>query len=300
MSLVKCSQCGELYSDSYNSCPFCAEDEEFYRGTVKKRQRRTTEGRRKSPSIIGPVMILIILLVLGILAWCIFGRGFSGLFGADTDKPAVENVDSSEKEGSLDTVELIMDKTLRIAPGEVYTLVVTGGTSYEYVSSDAGVASVSGSGVIRALANGTTVITVTDESGATAVCSVTVSDEPEDTTDPVTTDIPGTSETTEKATKPTTATKVDISKLKVTTVYGTELPLTDGSTPGVFSTDISSAEGSYQLIVEGTSSTIKWKSSDTNVVTIDDEGNLKRVSAGTADVTARVGDVQLVIHVTSR
>ena len=32
MSLIKCGKCGELYSDSYRGCPFCAEDEEYYKG----------------------------------------------------------------------------------------------------------------------------------------------------------------------------------------------------------------------------------------------------------------------------
>ena len=36
MSLLKCRKCGEMFSDSYRSCPFCAEDEEYYNGKVKK------------------------------------------------------------------------------------------------------------------------------------------------------------------------------------------------------------------------------------------------------------------------
>ena len=32
MSLIKCDKCGELFSDSYRKCPFCAEDEEYYNG----------------------------------------------------------------------------------------------------------------------------------------------------------------------------------------------------------------------------------------------------------------------------
>ena len=30
MSLLKCPKCGELFSNSYKTCPFCAEDEEYY------------------------------------------------------------------------------------------------------------------------------------------------------------------------------------------------------------------------------------------------------------------------------
>ena len=35
MSLLKCRKCGEMFSDSYKSCPFCAEDEEYY-NTLKQ------------------------------------------------------------------------------------------------------------------------------------------------------------------------------------------------------------------------------------------------------------------------
>ena len=30
MSLIKCPKCGEMFSDSYKTCPFCQEDEEYY------------------------------------------------------------------------------------------------------------------------------------------------------------------------------------------------------------------------------------------------------------------------------
>ena len=30
MSLIKCPKCGEMFSDSYKTCPFCEEDEAYY------------------------------------------------------------------------------------------------------------------------------------------------------------------------------------------------------------------------------------------------------------------------------
>ena len=65
MSLIKCNKCGEVFSDSYKTCPFCAEDEEYYNGKVKKRGHRQLEKKKKAPSIVGPVMVLVaVLLVL--------------------------------------------------------------------------------------------------------------------------------------------------------------------------------------------------------------------------------------------
>ena len=29
MSLIKCPKCGEMFSDSYKTCPFCEEDEAY-------------------------------------------------------------------------------------------------------------------------------------------------------------------------------------------------------------------------------------------------------------------------------
>ena len=67
MSLIKCPKCGEMFSDSYKTCPFCEEDEAYYGGRVKKtRGRRTAENRkRRAPSILGPVVVIVLgLLVL--------------------------------------------------------------------------------------------------------------------------------------------------------------------------------------------------------------------------------------------
>ena len=43
MSLIKCRRCGEMFSDSYKTCPFCEEDDAYYGGRVKKRRSRRAE-----------------------------------------------------------------------------------------------------------------------------------------------------------------------------------------------------------------------------------------------------------------
>ena len=44
MSLIKCPKCGEMFSDSYKTCPFCEEDEAYYSGKLRKsRGRRAAE-----------------------------------------------------------------------------------------------------------------------------------------------------------------------------------------------------------------------------------------------------------------
>ena len=65
MSLIKCPKCGEMFSDSYKTCPFCEEDEAYYSGKLRKsRGRRAAESRRrKAPSILGPVAVIVLILL---------------------------------------------------------------------------------------------------------------------------------------------------------------------------------------------------------------------------------------------
>ena len=69
MSLIKCPKCGEMFSDSYKTCPFCEEDEAYYGGRVKKsRGRRTQEDRkRRAPSILGPVVVVVLVLLAALV-----------------------------------------------------------------------------------------------------------------------------------------------------------------------------------------------------------------------------------------
>ena len=48
MRLLKCPKCGEMFSDTYKTCPFCQEDEERHSSKpVKSAGRRTGGGRAK-------------------------------------------------------------------------------------------------------------------------------------------------------------------------------------------------------------------------------------------------------------
>ena len=65
MKLIKCPKCGEMYSDSYRTCPFCQEDEAL-KGRAAAPRRKVTR-RRRAPSILGPAMVLVV--VLFVLCW---------------------------------------------------------------------------------------------------------------------------------------------------------------------------------------------------------------------------------------
>ncbi|MBE7003113.1 MAG: hypothetical protein E7425_02350 [Ruminococcaceae bacterium] len=73
MDLIKCPICGEMYSSTYHSCPFCEEDGESVRGARKKKTRgRRIADKNKALSARGG-LIVVVVLVLGLLSWYLFG-----------------------------------------------------------------------------------------------------------------------------------------------------------------------------------------------------------------------------------
>ena len=83
MKLLKCPKCGEMFSDSYKECPFCAEDEELAQGGKARHGRRIQ--RQKAPSIGGPVLVIVIVFLAAFLVYAFFGDKISSLF-EKTDK----------------------------------------------------------------------------------------------------------------------------------------------------------------------------------------------------------------------
>ena len=78
MSLLKCPKCGEMFSDSYKTCPFCEEDEAFANGGKKPVNPGRRVHRQKSPSILGPTLVLVLVLVAGVLLYTLIGSGKPG------------------------------------------------------------------------------------------------------------------------------------------------------------------------------------------------------------------------------
>ena len=261
MSLIKCRRCGEMFSDSYKTCPFCEEDDAYYGGRVKKRRSRRAEApRRKAPSILGPVVVLVLILLVLLVVWLLFGEKIkTAIVG---EKPPITDVTPTPDPVTPDPVTpaatiSLNRAVLALDVGEKETLKVNEETeeTCTWSSSDPTVATVSDSGEVTALAAGNAVITA-KVGDAEATCSLTVKDAGDSTTTP-----DNNTTTPDNNTKPNnnTSTTVDISKLVITATseYGYTGELAATGEPGEFEMTTTKGEV-WTLGVKGTTAAVKW------------------------------------------
>ena len=250
MSLIKCKKCGEMFSDSYKTCPFCEEDDAYYGGGATKRRRRAETPRRKAPSILGPVVVLVLILLVLLVVWLLFGDQIKTAIGGQ--KPPVEDVipeptptPDPDPVKPADTITLNR-AVLALDVGGKETLKVNEETTETcaWSSSDPAVVTVSDTGEVTAVAAGSAVITAKVGS-AEATCSVTVK-------------AAEGSDTTGSTTGNTTAT-VDISKLTITATSegGYEGDLASTSETGVFEMSAKAGEV-WTLGLKGTDASVTW------------------------------------------
>ena len=307
MSLIKCPKCGEMFSDSYKTCPFCEEDEAYYSGKVRKHKgRRAAESsRRKAPSILGPVAIIVLVLLAALVVWLIFGDQIKNAITGE--KPPVTDVnkpdDSANKpDDTVVTPTISLNRTvLVLTVGDKDSLKVSGTEdTVEWSSSAPTVASVTSAGEVTALTKGNAVITAT-VNGESVTCTVTVKDE-SDTPDNNTT-TPDTPDDNTSTNKPSTGTtKVDVSKLKLKLTMGEwvstiESPDHDGNF------EITSVQGEeWTLAVDGTTAAVTWSAESGNSVATVSGDTLKVTGSSSGrytTITGKVGDatIKLVVRI---
>ena len=109
MNLIKCPRCGEDYSPSYRRCPFCEEGDH----SRKIKHRGGKDGRRisdrKQTHSARGAMAAVLVVVLLLLSWSLFGDKLVGKSGGDKtndteltgDKDApVENDAETDPDGA--------------------------------------------------------------------------------------------------------------------------------------------------------------------------------------------------------
>lgn len=246
MRLLKCPKCGEMFSDTYKTCPFCQEDEELHSGKPVKTGGRRVGGAKARPKVGGGVVVACLVLVLGLVACTIFGSQFTELFtGGKTDTP-VRALTLNQRNADL-TV------------GSTVKLTASGGESIvSFSSSNEAVATVSADGTVKAVGEGSAVVTA-KAGDLTASCSVAVKGTEQ-------TDVPATN---------------------------TLFLQSSGGLTGQFS--MKPGETASVGVV-GSSAPVTWSSSDSQIATVDASGTVTGVSSGLAIITAVVDGQTLTIE----
>ena len=247
MRLLKCPKCGEMFSDTYKTCPFCQEDEEMHSGKHVKTGGRRVGGAKARPKVGGGVVVACLVLVLGLVACTIFGSQFTELFtGGKADTP-VRALTLSQRNADL-TV------------GSTVKLTASGGESIvSFSSSNEAVATVSADGTVKAVGEGSAVVTA-KAGDLTASCSVAVKGTEQ-------TDVPATN---------------------------TLFLQSSGGLTGQFSMNPGETAS---VEVVGSSAPVTWSSSDSQIATVDASGIVTGVSSGLAIITAVVDGRTLTIQV---
>ena len=287
MDLEKCPRCGEEYSPSYRRCPFC--EEENRPRKVKNKMRSGHHVTEKKKTYSGrSALIIILLLVLALLTWVLFGEKIVARFAKPEEpEPPVEEVtppaevnddpfyDPSAGDGAGDGTGVLdpdaveppsvddpsvdtnadasnaelSSEDFTLKVGESTQLTVTGtSAAVTWSSKNPTVAVVGSNGFVTAINPGTTTITAT------------VGDK----------------------------TLEAIARVKsADSTSGTN---TDASNAALSSTDFTAKVGeSVTLKVTGTDAAVTWSIDDSSVASISASGVVKGIKAGQTKAHAKVG-----------
>ena len=257
MSLLKCPKCGEMFSDSYKTCPFCEEDEAFANGGKKPVNPGRRVHRQKSPSILGPTLVLVLVLVAGVLLYTLIGGRKTGDDRPDPPKNPTEDVDPNQP--ATPTVKLSLDQTaLELTVGGTGKLTATGAEDITWASSNAGVAAVGEDGTVTAVAAGTATISASAEGADPVTCTVTVKEAP----------------------------KKDLVLESIWGIKGASIDIGEEATMRV------TADG--ETVDD---SSIKWSTADSSIATVDASGVVKGVASGKTDLITEVYGQTLTVTV---
>lgn len=262
MNQIECPKCHYSYSETYASCPFCAEDELYNKKPHRPSGHRGRVRSVKSPKIVGPALVAVVILLAAVVIYAFCGSEIrAALFGGEEDPGLIVPVATEEPELE------VKPTAVELSEGDIRALTASGAESYLWSSSDEEIVSVNEEGVLTAHAVGTATITVTDSEGRTsAQCLVTVAAPTEE---------PGPNDGGQDT--------GNSSGLSLKTIFG---PLAQYE--GKYDLTIRTDE-SFALQVEGAAGQVTWRTSDTNVITVDSDGTLHPVARGSAEITATVG-----------
>lgn len=110
MSNRHCPKCGEDYSDTYRTCPFCEEEAAIKRGKpLRRRSGKRVEKRQRGGSggAGGVLLLLTGVIILGVVGYVFFGEQVADAMGIRTDagqedlqEPPVPDGSGGEPDGA--------------------------------------------------------------------------------------------------------------------------------------------------------------------------------------------------------
>lgn len=299
MEMRKCDVCGEEYSATYRSCPFCEENEAIRKG--KPMHRHTSDFRnRRGGHAFGVLALVFVLLLLGVGTVYFFGENIAQMLGMrepsnvetlgnqDSDDPSSHTPDSNgsdtgdpepDAEGGVmpsidDDTGDNPDKTDGNAPATPPSTPVALSSSdftLNAASSLQNTLKVSGgSGEYTWSSADTSVATVSENGIVTGVgngsTEITVTD------------------------GFTSATCI----VRVKGITSTTTPPSGSTTLSLNREDMTMPAGeTFQLKVSGTSSPVTWSIADTSIASVDADGTVHFLKKGTTTATATVDGATL-------
>lgn len=99
MSMKRCPDCGEKYSDTYKCCPFCEEEKAYREERPFRRKGARRSACRREPGILTPVLVLVILVLALTLGWLFFGESIKGTLSGGASPGASSSQTSDPSQG---------------------------------------------------------------------------------------------------------------------------------------------------------------------------------------------------------
>ena len=100
MAMKRCPICGEKYSDTYKTCPFCEEEEALQSGSQIR--RNTGRGgkraaRSRQPNLLSPILIVLIVIMAALLVYLLFGDRIAQRMVVPVVQPRLRLVDELDE-----------------------------------------------------------------------------------------------------------------------------------------------------------------------------------------------------------
>lgn len=310
MAMKRCPICGENYSDTYKSCPFCEEEAALQRGNQLRRggrggKRASSGNKRGQPNLLSPILVILILIMAALLVYLLFGDKIADQLAGNQEDPGTEEVtpapplldenededttapevgtDTDEQDDGEGTGDSAEETDLTALP-ETLTMSYLGSPKTEFTMSvgDAPIplTASGGSGSYTWSSSDESIATVDADGKVSAVsagqATITVTD--------------GSGKGT------------CMVRVKGGTSSGQTTTTPSSSAPKLSSTDFTTHVGDpdVQLKVSGTTSSVTWASKNTGIATVSGSGVVKAVSAGTTTITATVDGkvLECIVRVT--